>query len=168
MPSVAPSHLFDRHHLAIYRFVLRATGDAPTAEDLTQEVFLRVLRTRPDLDGDADSRAWLFRVARNLLIDRARRAGRRPRARPLEAVAAAPGATTGGLRLELSQALEALSAEDREVFLMSQVGGLSYREVAASAGLSEAAVRSRIFRARCRLRQALASCPAPAEEGDEP
>lgn len=155
MPGAAPTLLFDRHHLAIYRFLLRSTGEPETAEDLTQEVFLRAVRSAPELDGDPGARAWLFRVARNLLIDRARRSERRPPSRSLETAPdhATPG--SAGLRLELERALAALDPTDREVFLMSQVGGLSYAEVAECTGSSAAAVRSRIFRARCRLRQTL-------------
>ena len=126
MPSAAALLLFDRYHQPVYRFLLRATGRPETAEDLTQEVFLRALATPAALDADAGSRAWLFRVARNLLTDRARRAGRRPTASPLPGPADEPAvAVETGLRLDLRRALATLEPADREVFLLSQTAGLA-------------------------------------------
>ena len=65
--------LFERHHLAVYRFLRRATGDGPAAEDLTQDVFLRIVRGLDRYEDRLRERAWVFRIARNVLIDRHRR-----------------------------------------------------------------------------------------------
>ena len=159
--------LFDRHHLRIYRFALRSSGDPALAEDIVQEVFVRALRSTDSYREQGSEIAWLLRIARNLLIDRARKRGRR-----LEVVEigdpAAPGTALDPLlRMSLDQALAGLSEEDRQVFLLGQIGGLSYREIAEVPGATEAAVRSRIFRARSRLRRALApprSGVAPANQ----
>jgi RNA polymerase sigma-70 factor (ECF subfamily) len=73
---VTPAALFERYHLAIYRYLLRMTRRRDVAEDLAQDVFVRVLggRGRDVLDTGDSYRAWLFRVAHNLLIDWQRRA----------------------------------------------------------------------------------------------
>src|SRR2546426_4023374 len=65
--------IFERNHLAVYRFLRRATGDGPTAEDLTQDVFLRIVRRLDRYEDRLRERAWVFRIARNVLIDRHRR-----------------------------------------------------------------------------------------------
>src|SRR5207247_8866820 len=74
-PREAPqaAAIFERNHLAVYRFLRRATGDGPAAEDLTQDVFLRIVRGLDRYEDRLRERAWVFRIARNLLIDRHRR-----------------------------------------------------------------------------------------------
>jgi RNA polymerase sigma-70 factor (ECF subfamily) len=56
--------LFDRHHLAVFRFLRRMTGDASLAEDLTQEVFLRVVRGLDSYEERSRETSWVFRIAR--------------------------------------------------------------------------------------------------------
>ena len=154
MPNPSIRSLFDRHHLRIYRFVLRVSGDPALAEEVTQEVFLKALSSIESYRERGRESAWLFRIARNLLIDRARRRSRRPDV--VELGETAGSATDPLLRTSLEQALAGLAEEDRQVFLLAEVGGLSYREIAEITDATEAAVRSRIFRARSRLRRALA------------
>lgn len=160
--SVAPTPelLFAQHRLAIYRYLCRVTGHAETANDLTQDVFLRVTRAGvPDTD-EGGRKAWLYRIARNLAINHRRDEGRRP------AIATMPGAhraidrpvaATQELGVALAQALETLSEAERDVFLLRESAGLSYEEIAASCDLTMTAVRSRLHRARQHLRETLGS-----------
>ena len=154
---VTPADLYERHHLAIFRYLLRVTGSRDEAEDLTQEVFLRVVKAAHGYEDRDRERAWLFRIARNLRIDRSRQAQRTPSA---DSLAGADVAETAqqGLRVSLLSALDDLEGDDREAFVLAEIGGLSYADIAAICDTSPAAVRSRIYRARLALRAAL-ECP---------
>lgn len=157
--------LFDRHHLQLYRYLRRVTGDPGEAEDLTQEVFLRVSRSAGSGPSDQRAGAWLFRIARNLVIDRWRRRRLRQDREAPESPTESP---RGELRVELHEALERVPGEDREMFLLRELGGLSYTEIGAVTGCTEAAVRSRIYRARKRLRQLLEPLSCIPEGRKEP
>jgi RNA polymerase sigma-70 factor (ECF subfamily) len=147
--------LYRRHGHAIFRFLRAATHDRALAEDLTQDVFVRVVRGLEAYDPRERDLAWLFRIARRLLLDRRRTETRQPRL--VVAEVAEPGATESPLAgLTLSQALSALPDSECEAFLLREVGGLGYDEIAAATGGSAAAVRNRIHRARAALRVALA------------
>lgn len=150
---VAPADLFERYHLAIYRYLLRMTRRRDVAEDLAQDVFVRVLGGREVFDVGDSHRAWLFRVAHNLLIDWQRRAARNPvsAGSPPES----PDESRHDVALALREALEQLPDADREVFLLRVVGGLGHEEIAAITGSSAPSVRSRIYRARATLRTSL-------------
>ena len=160
MPPNA-ADLFERHHLAIYRYLLRMTGSPDIAEDLTQEVFVRVVRSTQRSEERDRERAWLFCIARNLRIDQVRHERRVPAPDPLAGMdVAGPGAP--GLHLSLRRALDALEPNEREAFVMAEVSGLSYAEIAAACETTTAAVRSRIYRARQALRAAI---ERPAVQG---
>jgi RNA polymerase sigma factor (sigma-70 family) len=161
----SPAELFDRFHLALYRYLVRMTGRPDVAEDLTQDVFVRLLRSgAPDLpEGE---RGWLFSIARNLLIDWQRRNLRNP----VQSAADGDNATVGAqqvLAFDVREALLALPQADREAFLLRVIGGLGHEEIAALTGATPASIRSRIFRARSALRSALGSA-ASASPSDKP
>ena len=170
--AASAAQLFDRHHLAIFRYLFRMTGRRDVAEDLTQDVFVRVLRGADASDAGNLERAWLFAVARNLLIDWQRRAARNPVASNLEdspssdsPQGVAQGRRAGTMAvseprpevaLDVHAALERLPEADRDAFLLRVVGGLGHEEIASMSGATAASVRSRIFRARSALRATLA------------
>jgi len=160
MPTTA--ELFRDHHLALYRYLRRLTGSVETAEELAQETFLRVARSIGRFSTRGQDRAWVFRIASNLVRNRRRDAARRPAAVSFDAVdgsTVATGSGDPGPRIELSRALQALAREDREVFLLREVAGLGYAEIAAVTGLTRDAVRNRIHRARMSLRSTLLAGP---------
>ena len=148
--------LFDRHHLAVFRFLRRMTGSAATAEDLTQDVFLRVVRGRDGYDERTREAAWVFRIARNVLIDRYRARSRSPQAAMLDEARAVAVPAIQPLAASLDEALARIADDEREAFLMREVGGLGYAEIAAVTGATADAIRMRIYRARLALRAALA------------
>ena len=111
MPNPSIRGLFDRHHLRIYRFALRVSGDPALAEEVTQEVFVKALRSIESYRERGRESAWLFRIARNLLIDRARKLSTRPEVVELGAVAGR--ATDPLLRASLEHALAGLDEEHR-------------------------------------------------------
>ena len=152
-----------RHSTRVYRHALRLTGNRSDAEDLTQEVFLRVFRSL-DSYVPGTFEGWLHRITTNLFLDQVRRRARLrldPAGENLEAsVRPAPGAHQLALDEmfdnDVEDALSSLPTEFRDVVLLADVDGLSYEEVATALGLKLGTVRSRIHRGRARLRRALA------------
>ncbi|MCC7044320.1 MAG: RNA polymerase sigma factor [Acidobacteria bacterium] len=143
--------LFAAHRDGVFRYLCRVVGqgDAP---DLTQEVFLRVARHPvPDTSTDGE-RAWVYRIARNLALNHRRDSGRRPQTVELaDASRPASQETSTAMR----QALDRLAPLDRDVFLLKEVAGLTYGEIATSCEITPDAVRSRLHRARQQLRDGL-------------
>jgi RNA polymerase sigma-70 factor, ECF subfamily len=143
------------HQQSVWRFLRRLLGDAATAEDITQETFLRVHRRLPDYAFRSSFTAWVFRIARNAGIDELRARARRDRLAP--ALAASPStapATTGRAgeaRVELEAALATLPVDLREALLLIEVLGLRYAEAATVLSVPVGTVKSRVFTARMRM-----------------
>jgi RNA polymerase sigma-70 factor (ECF subfamily) len=153
--------LFEQHGTVIHQYFKRLTGDSAAAEDLTQEVFLRVVRGGHRYEDRERERAWVFRIARNVLLDRRRHESRAPAVDArLEPITAAPQSTRASLR----EALALIPAEDREAFLLREIAGLGYAEIAATTDSTVPAIRSRIYRARIALRDML-NPPPPIVRG---
>jgi len=154
--AASAESLFTAYHDRLLRYFSRAAGEREIARDLTQEVFLRVSRTPIPSAPDHQLAGWLFRIARNVVIDHHRQRRRRPET----ALAAAPEGTLSAqqqMGLALKQALSKLSDLDRDIFLLREVSGLAREEIAAACDLTPDAVRSRIHRARLELREILAA-----------
>ncbi|HEX5386301.1 MAG TPA: sigma-70 family RNA polymerase sigma factor [Gemmatimonadales bacterium] len=147
--------LYESTYTAVVRFLYRKVWDAERAEDLAQEVFVRMLTHRPE-----KPRAWLFAVAANLARDEARAAVRRRRhltllkSDPVAMPSRAPSADEQMERDEelmlVHDALEVLTPRDREILLLWDAG-LSYPEIADQTGLALGAVGTTLARARKRL-----------------
>jgi RNA polymerase sigma-70 factor (ECF subfamily) len=147
--------LFDSYHLTLFRYVYRSTGRRDVAEDVVQDVFVRVLRGLEAYQPLGRDLAWLFTITRRVLVDRHRALARRPEETGLHGE---PGAAVNQERSAvLADALGHLPDLDRELFLLREVGGLTYEEIAGVCDLTVEAVRSRIYRARQQLRRSLAS-----------
>jgi RNA polymerase sigma-70 factor (ECF subfamily) len=168
------AELVARHERRLWNFLRRFVRDAATAEDLLQEVFLRVVKSAPEWQPTAKVTTWLYTIARNLCTDQARRMVHRDALsldgggrdegsgpRPLMDRIAAPGfgAETEAMGKEIAEhldvALAALPVEQREVFLMREVMDMPFAEIAAAVGSSEPTVKSRMRYALERLRLAL-------------
>ncbi len=166
--------LYRRYRKPIFAFVHRFVSNPETAAELHQEVFLRVVRASGEFAERSKFSTWLYRIARNLCIDHLRRASHRqtrsldqPRAegdddRRLEEVLADPKGdverqvTRGELRKAIERAVAALPEDQREVFLLREVAGLAYKEIAEVVGCPENTAKSRMRYALERLRAALA------------
>ena len=153
--AVDPEALFAAHEHRLFRYFCRAVGQRETARDLTQDVFVRVTRTAIPVTADGEVRAWLFHIARNLALDHHRRRRRQPE--PVALTDDAGRAPSQDVDLAVNEALAALADLDRDVFVMREVAGLGYDEIARACGLTPDAVRSRLHRTRLDLRQALAA-----------
>ena len=156
--------LFALHRQGVFRYLSRVVGRAETAQDLTQEVFLRVTRADvPEADASGH-RAWVFKIARNLVLNHLRDGHRHGHAVELVDIHAAAPATQE-LGLAIREALAQLADLDRDVFLLRESAGLSYEEIAATCDLTIEAVRARLRRAREQLRNALDSELGAARRG---
>jgi RNA polymerase sigma-70 factor (ECF subfamily) len=153
--------LYDHYHRGVYRYIYYRVGDRQVAEDLTSEVFLRMLRFISGFHPPAASfQAWLFQIARNLAIDHYRKMGVRDHL-PLDDDLAAGnpglvGSIDQGLTSEtLRQALEKLPSEQRDVILMRFVAGMPLAQVAKALHKSEDAIKGLQRRALITLRAVL-------------
>jgi RNA polymerase sigma-70 factor (ECF subfamily) len=160
-PVAFAKRLFEQHGTVIHRYFNRLTGDMAAADDLTQEVFLRVVRGGHAYEHRERERAWVFRIARNVLIDLRRRELRAPTLDSRVEPITAPLQST---RASLREALALIPTEDREAFLLREVAGLGYAEIAVMTDSTVPAVRSRIYRARLALRDML-NPPGPVVRG---
>ena len=147
-----PAELFERHHVAIYRYFLRMTGSHETSEELTQEVFVRVMKGFDRYRESGQERAWLFQIARHLRCDHMRQQRRRVPSMPFEGVELVEPQRQE-LRLTLTHALTTLSDDEREAFLLVEICGFSYQEIGVICETTPASIRSRIYRARIALRR---------------
>jgi RNA polymerase sigma-70 factor (ECF subfamily) len=145
----------------VYNYVLRLVGNRDMAEDLTQEVFLRVYQGLPGFSLRSRFTTWLFQVTKNRVLDELRAIERRPRAvvalediPPLEVVDA-PLERTETIDA-VWRAIEALNVDLKMALLLRDVVGLSYTEIADSLEVTLATVKWRIYKAREEVAERLA------------
>ena len=157
--------LYERYYPDVYRFALFLTGDVARAEDLTADAFVRAWTARDRIRQET-VRAYLLTITRNLFRDDLRAA--RPHVVLDERLQ--DGSPMADVRVERASALQQVRTRlrhvargDRRALLLYVVREMSYAEIAAALGVSVAAVKSRIFRAR----EALAAPPAPGN-GEHP
>jgi RNA polymerase sigma factor (sigma-70 family) len=145
---------YQQHERAIFGYLWRVCGDEQTANDLTQEVFLRAWRAFEKLRGYERPEAWLFRVATNLALNERRHQRLVGPGAPLEGHERASGdhATQLVERATLRAALESLPARQRAAFILRELYGHSCDEIADILGLTRAAAKMTLSRARHRLR----------------
>ena len=146
--------LFTACHAGLVRYLTGAVGHPETARDLAQDVFVRVVAAETLPATVEARRAWVFHIARNIAIDHQRR----QRVRQVETITVEPaegGTGSADTKLIVNQALASLDELARDVFLMREMAGLSYTEIADACKLTPDAVRSRIHRARLELRDYL-------------
>jgi RNA polymerase sigma-70 factor (ECF subfamily) len=152
--------LYRRHRGALYRFVLRALKQRALAEELFQEVWIRVIEARSRYAPQARFTTWLYTIAHNLLVDHWRRKGLSLVQLDEEPAIAAPDnparqAEARESLARLMHALEALPAAQREAFLLHEEAGLSVAEIAAVTGSGEEAAKSRLRYAMAKLKAAV-------------
>lgn len=157
----------ERHQRKVYTFARYYLGQAEEAEDITQEVFLKLWRSRRQIDAEG-TRAWLLKVTRNACFDRLRR--RRTAARifaeddsetsVLDRVSMADPdpetrAAAADFRRHLGEALEQLSDPMKSIVILREIQGLKYDEIASVLDVPLNTVRVYLHRGRARLRELL-------------
>jgi RNA polymerase sigma-70 factor (ECF subfamily) len=145
----------------VYNYVLRLVGDRSLAEDLTQEVFLRVFQGLPKFSLRCRFTTWLFQVTKNRVLDELRANERRPRS--VMALDDAPAFEVLDAPAERIEAIDAvwravneLNVDLKMALLLRDVVGLSYTEIADSLEITLATVKWRIYKAREEVQLALA------------
>jgi RNA polymerase sigma-70 factor (ECF subfamily) len=161
------------HSARVYRLAYRLTGNQHDAEDLTQEVFVRVFRSL-DTYTPGTFEGWLHRITTNLFLDQVRRKARiRFDALPDDSGDRLAGREPGperafehlNLDLDVQAALDQLPPQFRAAVVLCDIEGLSYEEIAEALDIKLGTVRSRIHRARAMLRESLADrAPNPPAE----
>lgn len=154
--------LVQRHAPALIRLATRLLDTRVEAEDAVQDAFLSAWRRLPEFHGHASFGTWMYRIVTNRCLNVLR--SRRPVA-SLEAAGDVPAAehATSPARIaegrdavrEVREALDLLSAEQRACWVLRELDGRSYEFIADAVGISQEAVRARVFRARRCLTQAL-------------
>jgi RNA polymerase sigma-70 factor (ECF subfamily) len=167
--------LVRRYERPLYNFILRSVRRRERADELLQDVFLKVVQRSGDFKGNSKFSTWLYTIARNLCIDHSRKMVFR-RHKSLDA----PGRSDGedgptllertasedprtdraviakDLQARITAAVEELPEEQKEVFLMRQVQGMAFKDIADVVGVPENTVKSRMRYALERLQRALA------------
>jgi len=152
---------YSAHGGELYRFALRSLGDPGAAQDVGQETFLRAWRAADRFDPDlASLRVWLFAIARNVVVDQARRVTARPWLRelaaPVDVEAAADTSPDPSDRLlrgwVVEEALRRIGDEHRQAIVETYLRDRPYAEVAAELGIPVATLRTRVFYALKALR----------------
>ena len=159
----AVGQVYDEHHAAVRAFARRLVGDSAAAEDLVHEVFVSLPRAIRGYRGDASLRTFLISIAVNHARHHVRAAARRRAA--MERLGREPArcgsdpeehARRRELADALSRALDSLPLEQRVAFVLCEVEERSSHEAAGLVGVPDATVRTRLFHARRKLREALA------------
>ncbi len=160
--------LVEQNKDKVYSMALRYTGNPEDAFDISQEVFLKVWRSLPSFKNEAKFSTWLYRIVMNVCTDHHRKRSR-VKTVPLvwpdeegdtvelpdETYSPEQHALDAELSEELRAAVSSLKEEWRQVFLMRELGDMSYTEIATALGIEEGTVKSRLFRARRQLQEML-------------
>lgn len=162
--------LYERHRAALYRFFARQVTRT-SVDDLFQDTWLRVIRASADYRPDAPFRAYLYKIAHNVLVDHYRRETHVSRPLPTDTLDPIdPGAGPDGdyeaarRRSAFAQALGALPAEQREAFLLHEEAGLTLEQIAAVVGVGRETVKSRLRYAARHIRETLSEMFGQTQE----
>ena len=152
--------LYERHKRSLYAFALRMLGEADAARDIVQDVFLKVFERRRQLNKPESFRSWLFTIGRNRCVSHLRESRKQAPLDDVPEEAIAVAADTGEREAEedvrlIRLALGRLKIEYREVLILREYQDLSYREIAEITESTESAVKSKLFKARRALHEAL-------------
>jgi RNA polymerase sigma-70 factor (ECF subfamily) len=135
------------------RYAARMTGSVTQADDVVQEAYLRLVRHPPSTEDPQELRAYVFRIASNLMKDQQRRQ-RRQWGKEGDA-AEPPMAVDAESRLDIARTFRRLPLRDRQLMWLAYVEGESHRAIAAAIGVREPSVRVLLSRARARLKNLL-------------
>jgi RNA polymerase sigma-70 factor (ECF subfamily) len=155
--TAALATLFERHHARLYRYCLRMTGNRAAAEDLVQDVFMKMLKYKTTFKDDSDFVPWMFGIGRNSCLAHLRRAANDKHA-DTDVEAQQANEPTDESRHDgqdelVRRALQRLPADRREVLVLSRFEYKTYDEIAKTLECSVGAVKVRAHRALKQLRE---------------
>jgi RNA polymerase sigma-70 factor, ECF subfamily len=156
----AERELYDRHVDRVYRLAFRMAGEETLARDFTQDTFVRAFERLGDFRGDSALATWLHAIATSVILNGLKKV-KRIRSREqagdeLPEVAITRRETEPDLKLRLARAIDALPEGYRMVFVMHDVEGYTHEEIGSSLGIQTGTSKAQLFRAREKLRVALA------------
>ncbi len=160
------ARVWEDFHASLLAFIARRVSDRDTAEDILQEVMLRIHRHAGELEHAAAIGAWVHQIARNAITDHFRRAAsRRERSAGIELGHDEPSepepdedSARSGIAACLRPLLDELPAAHREALTLTELGGLSQADAARQLGVSMSGMKSRVQRGRARLGELLVAC----------
>lgn len=156
----AEREMYDAHVDRVYRLAFRMTGDDTLAQECTQDTFVRAFERLGDFRGEAALSTWLHAIANSVVLNTLRKVKRfRQREMDLDdatPIGHTPRVAEPDLKSRLRAAIEALPDKYRIVFVMHDVEGYTHEEIAASMEMPVGTSKAQLFRARARLRDALA------------
>lgn len=157
--------LYQRHRGPLYRFLLNQSQDTQAAEDIFQEVWSRIIRSRDRYRPAAKFATYMYHIARNCFLDHVRHSGRQPVLvsidddPPVELVAVTnnpeAAAENSNASAYIQAALDGLPPEQREAFLLREEAGLTLEEIGQVTGVGRETVKSRLRYAVAKLRKSL-------------
>jgi RNA polymerase sigma-70 factor, ECF subfamily len=151
----------------VWAYLARITGDARLADDLLQEAYYRLLRTRADFENDDHRRNYLFRIATNLVRDHRRRSSHQERNLGDDGAEDIADSVQAGdravLRLDLARAMERMKPRERSLLWLAYAQGCSHEEIADVLGVKKASLKSLLSRARKRLVGLLGMTAVPGD-----
>lgn len=160
--AAAFEELYRRHKSGLYRYLLRQTGNAATAAELFQEIWMNVIRARSRYEAKAKFSTYLYRLAHNRVVDDYRTAAKRIAValdgdeveEPVDSARAEPDVQyeRKALAQRLLTLIDALPLPQREAFVLQHEGGMSIEEIAAATGVSRETAKSRLRYALAKLR----------------
>jgi RNA polymerase sigma-70 factor (ECF subfamily) len=163
--AAAFEELYRRHKGGLFRFVLRSVRERALAEELFQEIWMRVIEARGRYEPQAKFTTWLYTIAHNRIVDHWRKKGLRvvsmddaeESMEPPAAPSAEPEKILQGKQglAKFLAALEALPPAQREAFLLHEEAGMSVAEIARATGANEEAAKSRLRYALSKLKEAM-------------
>lgn len=158
--EAAQRDLYDAHVDRVYRLACRLAGDDELARDFTQETFIRAFDRLPSFRRESSFGTWLYTIAMSVALN-GLRSVRRLRTREVaiesaESLGSSPRGADPDLRDRLYRAIDELPTGYRTVFLMHDVEGYTHEEIGGALGITAGTSKAQLFRARARLREALA------------
>ena len=155
----AMTPLFEKYHMRLYNFFIRLTGNRATSQDLTQNVFRRILTYRNSYNSNKNFRTWMYQIARNIHIDHVNKNKmmisdfNKPEQFQYDQENAVEEMEYQSREKALYEALALMSPEQREIIELSRFQGLRYKEISEITGNSIGAIKVKVHRAIKKLRE---------------
>ena len=151
--------IWQEYHNKLHRFIASRVADASSVDDLLQEVFLKIHQRIGTLEDDARIQGWLYQITRNAVIDYFR--GQRPM-EEISEEASIPETSQNTALMELAECIrpmvERLPRAHREATVLSELEGLTQKEVSERLGISLSGAKSRVQRGRAKLKELMMDC----------
>jgi RNA polymerase sigma-70 factor (ECF subfamily) len=164
-PSISAAHVWEEFHASLLAFIARRVRDRDTAEDILQDVMLRIHRRAGELEHPAALGAWVHQIARNAITDHYRRAAvRREHPSGIELGDETPSSapdldmTRSEIAACLRPLLNQLTPVYRKALTLTELEGVAQTDAAARLGISTSGMKSRVQRGRAQLRELLVAC----------